>query len=199
MLAFVGSLAMSAEAQAAFAVGYSQAFSFVTWTAVGLMGAAAAVAGQNLGAKQPERAEAAVHTAARIGLAMAAGIGVFFLFIPELILGAFGLDEPRVVEIGSQLLRVLSLSGLFIAVALTYTGGLQGTGDTKSPLYISIVSQMVIPLGICFVIQQVSTLEAIDIWLAILAGHVTRCALSIVRFRQGQWRHIVVEIDEARA
>ncbi|HEX6589142.1 MAG TPA: MATE family efflux transporter [Longimicrobiales bacterium] len=199
MLAFVGSLAMSAEAQAAFAVGYSQAFSFVTWTAVGLMGAAAAVAGQNLGAKQPERAEAAVHTAARMGLALAAGIGLFFLFIPELILGAFGLDEPRVVDIGSQLLRVLSLSGLFIAVALTYTGGLQGTGDTKSPLYISIVSQMVIPLGICFVVQRTSTLDPIDIWLAILAGHVTRCALSIVRFRQGQWRHIVVDIDEARA
>ena len=53
-----------------------------------------------------------------------------------------------------QLLRVLSVSGLFIAVALTYTGGLQGTGDTKSPLYISIVSQIIVPLGICFVIQQ---------------------------------------------
>jgi len=61
-----------------------------------------------------------------------------------------------VVEIGSELLRVLSVSGLLIAVALTYTGGLQGTGDTKSPLYISIVSQIVVPLGICFVIKQTS-------------------------------------------
>ena len=57
MLAFIGSLAQSAAAQAAFAVGYSQLFSFVTWTAVGLMGAAAAAAGQNLGAGKPERAE----------------------------------------------------------------------------------------------------------------------------------------------
>ena len=64
------------------------------------------------------------------------------------------MNEPAVVDIGVELLRVLSLSGLFIAVALTYTGGLQGTGDTKSPLYISIVSQIVVPLGICFVIQQ---------------------------------------------
>ncbi len=55
------------------------------------------------------------------------------------------MDEPAVVEIGVQLLRVLSVSGLFIAVALTYTGGLQGTGDTKSPLYISIVSQIIVP------------------------------------------------------
>ena len=59
-----------------------------------------------------------------------------------------------------RLLRVLSVSGILIAVALTYTGGLQGTGDTKSPLYISIVSQIVVPLGICFVIQQTGDARA---------------------------------------
>ncbi|HEU5050606.1 MAG TPA: MATE family efflux transporter, partial [Gemmatimonadales bacterium] len=48
MLAFIGSLAASAPAQAAFAVAYGQLFSLITWTSVGLMGAAAAVAGQNL-------------------------------------------------------------------------------------------------------------------------------------------------------
>jgi len=111
----------------------------------------------------------------------------------------FGMNDPAVVEIGVQLLRVLSLSGLFIAVALTYTGGLQGTGDTKSPLYISIVSQVIIPLGICFVIQQTSRLDPIDIWIAILVGHATRCALSVLRFNQGQWRNIAVSIGGAKS
>jgi putative MATE family efflux protein len=194
MLAFIGSLAQSAAAQAAFAVSYSQLFSLITWTSVGLMGAAAAVAGQNLGAGHPDRANEAVHVAARYGIAGAAFIGVFFMFFPRQLLAVFGMNEPVVVEIGVQLLRVLSLSGLFIAVALTYTGGLQGTGDTKSPLYISIVSQIVVPLGICFVIQQTSTLQPLHIWLAILVGHATRCVLSVVRFNQGQWRHIAVDI-----
>ena len=189
MLAFIGSLAESAAAQAAFAVSYTQLFSLITWTAVGLMGAAAAVAGQNLGAGHPDRADAAVHVAARFGLIGAAFIGFFFLFLPRPLLAIFGMNEPAVVEIGVQLLRVLSVSGLLIAVALTYTGGLQGTGDTKSPLYISIVSQLVVPLGICFVIQQVSRLDAIDIWIAILVGHATRCTLSVLRFNQGKWRH----------
>jgi Na+-driven multidrug efflux pump len=105
------------------------------------------------------------------------------------------MNEPVVVEIGTQLLRVLSVSGLFIAVALTYTGGLQGTGDTKSPLYISIISQIVVPLGICFVIQQMGTLQPLHIWIAILVGHATRCALSVLRFRQGRWRGIAVDIS----
>ncbi len=194
MLAFIGSLAQSAAAQAAFAVSYSQLFSLITWTSVGLMGAAAAVAGQNLGAGNPDRADKAVHVAARFGLTVAAVIGVFFLFMPRQLLAIFGMNEPTVVDIGAQLLRVLSVSGIFIAVALTYTGGLQGTGDTKSPLYISIVSQIVVPLGICFVVRQVSTLDPIDIWVAILLGHAMRCLLSVVRFNQGKWRNIVVEI-----
>ncbi|HZE94800.1 MAG TPA: MATE family efflux transporter [Gemmatimonadales bacterium] len=194
MLSFIGSLAQSAAAQAAFAVSYTELFALITWTSVGLMGSAAAVAGQNLGAGHPDRAEQAVHIAARYGLAVAAFVGLFFLFFPRQLLAIFGMHDPVVVDVGIQLLRVLSVSGLFITVALSYTGGLQGTGDTKSPLYISMISQILVPLGICFVIQQTSKLDPIDIWLAILAGHVTRCVLSVLRFRQGKWRTIAVRL-----
>ena len=197
MLAFIGSLgrAEGAAAQAAFAVSYTELFSLITWTSVGLMGAAAAVAGQNLGAGHPDRAQQAVHTSARYGLSVAAFVGLFFLFFPRQLLGIFGMDDPVALEIGTQLLRVLSVSGLFITTALAYTGGLQGTGDTKGPLYISIISQILVPLGICFLIQQTGKLNAIDIWLAILAGHVTRCVLSVLRFTQGKWRGITVTVD----
>jgi len=197
MLGFIGSLAQSAAAQAAFAVSYTQLFSLITWTSVGLMGSAAAVAGQNLGAGNPDRANEAVHTAARFGLISAAVVGSMFMFIPRQLLMVFGMHDETVVSIGVQLLRVLSVSGLFIAVALTYTGGLQGTGDTKSPLYISIVSQILVPLSICFVVQQFSCLEPIDIWLAILVGHATRCTLSVWRFNQGKWRTIKVDLGTA--
>ena len=197
MLGFIGSLAQSAAAQAAFAVSYSQLFSMITWTAMGLMGAAATIAGQNLGAGQPQRAVDGVAVAARIAFFGAALIGAMFMIFPRQLLSIFGMDEPAVVEIGTQLLRVLSLSGVFIAVALTYTGGLQGTGDTRSPLYISIVSQVAVPLGICFFVQQFGVLDALDIWLAIFAGHVARCVLSVLRFNQGRWRGIAVDIAPA--
>ena len=197
MLSFIGSLAQSAASQAAFSVSYTELFSLVTWTGVGLMGAAAAVAGQNLGAGNPDRANAAVHVAARFGFLGATFVGAFFLFFPRQLLSIFGMHDPAVVEIGVQLLRVLSVSGLFIAVALTFTGGLQGTGDTKSPLYISIISQIIVPLGICFVIKQTGKLDPIDIWIAILCGHATRCVLSVIRFKQGKWRNITVDISRS--
>src|SRR4029079_4879104 len=140
---------------------------------------------------------AAVYIAARIGVAGAAGVGLLFFFIPRQLLAIFGIQDPGVVPIGAELLRVLSVSGLFISAALTYTGGLQGTGDTKSPLYISIVAHILLPLGICFVIRQTGTLQPIHIWLAILAGHMTRFGLSFLRFAQGRWRGIKVDVGRS--
>ncbi len=198
LLRFVGSLEQSAEAQAAYAVSYVQLFSFITWTSVGLMGATAAVAGQNLGANRPDRTVRAARVAAMIGLGVAIFIGAAFVTIPAALLGVFGMEDPIVVGLGVQLLGYLSISGLFITVALAYTGALQGTGDTKSPLYISIVSQIVVPLGMCAVIQGVWSLQPADIWLAIVIGHATRCILSVGRFKQEKWRHIEVDIEPAR-
>ena len=198
LLRFIGSLQHSAAAQAAYAVGYTELFSLITWTSVGLMAASATIAGQNLGAGNPERARHGVAVASRFGLGVAAVVGLLFLTIPKYLLGIFGMTEPLVTSIGTELLRYLSLSGLFITVALSYTGGLQGTGDTRSPLYISIVSQIVVPIGLCTVFQAMRGLQPADIWTAIVLGHLTRAALSVARFRQGKWRHIAVDIEPAR-
>jgi len=197
LLRFIGSLPQSAEAQAAYAVGYTELFSFITWTSVGLMSAAATVGGQNLGAGRPERAVHGVHVAAGLGLGVAAAIGILFVTIPRSLLGLFGMTDLVVVGLGVQLLAFLSVSGLFVTVALTYTGALQGTGDTRSPLYISIVSQIVVPLGLCTLFQATRGLRPADIWTAILLGHITRCALSVLRFRQGKWRSIKVAVEPA--
>ena len=195
MAAFMGGLAEGKATQAVYAVAYSQLFLLVTWSSNALMGASAAVAGQNMGAGHPDRAVKAVRTAAGFGLTGAVVVGLFFFFLPRQLLAIFGMTDPAVVEVGVELLRVLSVSGLFISMALAYTGGLQGTGDTKSPLYISIVSQVVLPVGICLVIQQTSTLRPMHIWIAILIGHFSRFVLSFIRFNQQRWRSIKVDIE----
>ena len=199
MLRFIGGLSVSAEAQAAYSVGYTQLFSFITWTSVGLMGAASAMAGQNLGADQPHRSARSAWVAAGFGLGLASVIGAAFVFVPEALLAVFGMTDGPVLVLGRQLLGYLAISGLFVTVAMTFTGALQGTGDTRGPLYISILSQVIIPVGLCFIVQSTRGLEASDIWLAIVLGHVARCALSILRFQQGKWRNIRVDIDPAPA
>jgi putative MATE family efflux protein len=198
LLRFIGSLAESAAAQAAYAIAYTELFSLVTWTASGLMGATAAVAGQNLGAGRPDRTVRAVQAASRLGLGVASGVGLVFLAAPAWLLGLFGMTDPRVLAAGVPLLRLLSVSGLFVTVALAYTGGLQGTGDTRGPFYITLASQLAVPLGWCAAIDRLRGLEALDIWIGIVLGHATRAVLSVGRFRQEKWRQLAVDIEPAR-
>ena len=196
LVGFIGSLPTSAEAQAAYAVGYTELFSMITWTSVGLMGAASAIAGQNLGAGKPERAAQSAVAAAKIGLGVALVTGFAFIVIPGPLLAIFNLNDGVAGQIGRQLLAYLAISGLFVTVALSFTGALQGTGDTRSPLYISIVSQVIVPIGICTFFQTFTGargLQAGDIWLAIVCGHATRAVLSVIRFRQGAWKNIAVK------
>jgi Na+-driven multidrug efflux pump len=123
---------------------------------------------------------------------VAAGVGLCFVAFPQALLAAFGATDAAVATIGRQLLQYLAVSGFFITLALTYTGGLQGTGDTRSPLFITLASQIAVPIGMCTIIQATRPLQPADIWLAIVLGHFTRCILTVARFRQGKWRSITV-------
>ena len=192
LLGFIGSLPSSAAAQAAYAVGYTELFSMITWTSVGLMGATAAVVGQNLGAGHPDRAAQAPAVASRIGLTVAGVVGTMFVVAPGALLGVFSLTDPVGAALARQLLAFLAVSGFFVTVALTYSGGLQGTGDTKSPLYISIVSQVILPIGLCSIMAATGGLQSWHIWSAIVLGHFSRMSLSVWRFRQGKWRTITL-------
>lgn len=199
LLRFIGALPQSAQAQAAYAIGYTELFSLITFTSVGVMGATSVIVGQNLGAGHVERARHGVVVSARLGLAVAVVVGLLFLAIPDALLAIFGVDDEGTRQIARVLLAHLAVSGLFVTVALAYTGALQGTGDTRSPFFISIISQVIIPLGLCLFFQRVGEFEAVDIWRAIVAGHVARCVLSWYRFRQGRWQRIVVDIGGPKA
>lgn len=66
-------------------------------------------------------------------------------------------------------------------------------------MYISFISQIFIPLGMCFLIQTFGTLEPHHIWLAIVIGHFTRATLSVTVFRRERWRDIHVAIGSVEA
>ena len=195
LLGFIGSLEESAEAQAAYTICYAQLFSFVTWTGFGLRAACATLMGQNIGAGKPERGKAAIHVGAVIGLLWALGLGLLYWTIPQHLLALFDARDERVVSLGVSLLRYLTFSGAFVIVTLAFTGGLQGAGDTKRPMIIAFVTQILVLLGICYVFQLRGELSATVIWTAILMAHASRLILTYAIFRWGKWADIQVDIE----
>ena len=196
LLSFIGSLEESAEAQAAYTICYVQLFSVVTWTGFGLRAACATVMGQNMGAGKNERGKQVVYVGAGLGFLWAAAFGALFWIFPDTLLGFFFVEDVLVLDIGSSLLHFLTFSGVFIAVTLAFTGGLQGAGDTRKPMYIAFISQIVVLLGVCAVYESMGRLSTNVIWTAILVSHMSRLTLTYIMFARGKWDNIKVEIGQ---
>ena len=195
LLAVIGTLEHSAAAQAAYTICYTQLFSFVLWPSFGLRNAAATVIGQNIGAGKTDSGKTGVYVAAAMGLVWAVGLGIVYWVFPKFLLGLFDAEGQPVLGYGAALLRYLAFSGMALTLALVFTGGLQGTGDTRSPMYIAIVTQIGVLLGICGVAMVLGRLCPSVIWCAILVSHASRFLLSWGVFRRGKWDRIRVELE----
>lgn len=196
LIYFINQLPDSGAALAAYSVCYSQIFSIVTFTGFGLRAACATVIGQNIGAGKLARGEHAVYLGAGIGLVWAAVFGVIFWTLPGPVLSIFAIElNSTVGEISRTLLHFLTFSGVFVVVMLAFTGGLQGAGDTRTPMYVAFVTQIVILLGFCAAFQMADRLSSQVIWTAILIAHATRFVLTYAIFSRGSWRKIKVALD----
>lgn len=202
LLYIIGTLKFSAEAQAAYLICYGNLFSVVTWAGFGLRAACATVMGQNMGAGKEARGTHAVYVGTFVGFLWASFFGFFFWFFSGPLLGLFSLDgkeEHLVISYSQDLLHFLTFSGMFVVMSLSFTGGLQGAGDTKKPMYIAFISQIIVLLGVCAIYQALGELTTTKIWSAILFSHLSRLIMSYVAFARGGWRDIKVEIGHQGA
>ena len=183
---FLSTTENASAAQAAYTIAYVQLFSLITWPAFGLRAATGTVMGQNIGAGKPKRGKKAVTLAAAIGGGWAVFIGLFFVFAPLTLFGLFGATDEPVFGYGKALLSCLFFSGIFLAPTLAMTGGLQGAGETKIPMFIALTTQF-ISLSACFIVYLSGALTPYVVWGVIVAGHIIRLALTTVVFRTDKW------------
>ena len=187
LIAYVGSLPNSEAAQAAYTICYAQWFSLVTFTAFGLRAASATLIGQNIGAGHLERGKRAVAVTALIGALWASAVGVMFWSIPEALMAVFSASQEPVLSYGVSFLQLLAFGGVFLAMTLAFTGGLQGAGDTRKPMWIALITQIGILLGICEVARRMGVLSTDVVWMAVLVSHAIRFAMTYYFFKIGHW------------
>lgn len=190
----IGSLPQGAAAQAAYTIGYIQLFSLVMWVSFGLRVASSTIMGQNIGAQQPERGTRGVYVAAGLGVAWAAVIGSLFWLFPGVLLGAFRATGEPVFSYGASLLKMLAFSGMLQIVTLALTGGLQGAGDTRTPMVIAFVTQIIILLGLAELLDITGYLSVHTLWGAIFVAHSSRLLLTAAVFYRGRWKGIELKV-----
>lgn len=143
--------------------------------------------GQNLGARQPGRAE-------RTGWLAVGLVGGFMLVTSvAILLWAEGIiriftTEPGLVEIASVFLRIATAGFLVAGVVAVLQQSILGAGDTVPPMIVGLVTVWVVQLPLAFFLSRFTNLDVYGVRWAIVAGMVVGAVTYIIYFRMGRWK-----------
>jgi len=174
--------------------GYTVAIRIVIFSTLpswGLGSAAATLVGQNLGAKQPERAEQSVWRASFFNAVFLAVVSaVFLIWAPQLV-SIFSAD-PQVVRYGANCLRIISLCYVLWAYGEVIVQAFNGAGDTWTPTLINFFVYWVVQLPLAFILAFKFNFGPNGAYYGILTAEILLALIGIYVFRKGKWKQKMV-------
>lgn len=164
---------------------------FFILPAWGLSNAAATLVGQNLGAKQPERAAASVRLAARYNAIFMAGVMLLFLLAAEPIIRIFT-NDAAVVAYGALALQIIGTGYIFYGIGMVMTQALNGAGDTRTPTLINFIGFWLFQIPLAYYLALELDMKATGAFIAIPLAETLIALVAWYYFARGRWKSVQV-------
>ncbi len=149
--------------------------------------AAGVLAGQNLGAQKPERAERSAWIALIMSEGFLISSALILLLIPAQVAGIFN-SEPDLLDIAVTYVRIAVSGYVVMGFTSTLMNVLSGSGDTVPPMIFSLITAWVVQVPLAFFLPKVGDLGVFGVRWAMSAGFMVSAVLYIVYFRTGRWK-----------
>ena len=162
----------------------SPAFSAATNTLVG----------QHLGAKDKDGAKFYVNTCKRLSVLISILLALIIWIFAKNFVSLYTSDAD-VIETATKLLYFCGFVVFFLNIQVVYSGALRGAGDTKFPVYVAIVSVLLIRLTLAYVAVTWLSMGVYGIWTATLVDQAIRYFLMRFRYKSGRWEKRVDQMD----
>jgi len=160
---------------------------FVILPSWGLSNAAATLVGQNLGAKQPERAEKSVWRTGLYNMIFLGVVGLFFIFFAEPVIRLFTHD-PAVVPLAVAALRIFSYGNIGYAYAMVMLQAFNGAGDTITPTIVNFFAFWMLEIPLAYYLALHTRMQAHGVYWSVVIAEASMAAVSIVLFKRGYWK-----------
>jgi putative MATE family efflux protein len=164
---------------------------FVLMPSWGLSNAAATLVGQNLGARQPERAEASAWRACWLNVAVLGGLGVLFVASAGVVVGWFT-NDPEVAPIATLGLRIVSAGFPFYAAGYVLTQSFNGAGDTLTPTLINLGCFWCFEIPLSYGLGRTLGYGPAGVFWAMAVAFSVMSLVSAWLFRRGRWKLVRV-------
>ena len=160
---------------------------FVILPSWGLSNAAATLVGQNLGAREPERAEQSVWRTGLYNMAFLGLVGVVFVLFTEPIIRLFT-NDPAVVPLAVSCLRILSYGNIGFAYGMVLLQAFNGAGDTVTPTIVNFFGFWLLEIPLAYALAVPLHFRANGAYYSIVVSEGAMAAASMLLFRLGRWK-----------
>ncbi|HEV2197752.1 MAG TPA: MATE family efflux transporter [Candidatus Acidoferrum sp.] len=160
---------------------------FILLPSWGLSNAAATLVGQNLGAKQPERAQISVWRTGFYNMLFLGIIGVIFLLFATPVVRLFTHD-PAVVPLAATCLRILSYGNIAYAYGMVMLQAFNGAGDTVTPTWVHFFGFWLLEIPLAYFLAIPAHVGANGVYISIVVAEAAIATAGILLFRRGRWK-----------
>lgn len=160
---------------------------FVMMPAWGMSNAAATLVGQNLGAQQPDRAEASVWRIGCYNMAYLIAVSVAFFLFPDRLIAIFS-DDPAVIAIGGEWLRILSYSFFVYGWWMVTVQAFNGAGDTATPTRINLVFFWLIQIPLSYFLAIKLGWQQSGVFWGVFVSETAVGLFTLWLFTHGKWK-----------
>jgi putative MATE family efflux protein len=175
---------------AAALAGYTIAIRVVVFIILpswGLSNAAATLVGQNLGAKQPERAETSVWRTGFYNMLFLGAVGIFFIIFAEPVVRLFTRDS-LVVPLAASCLRIISYGNIGYAYGMVMLQAFNGAGDTVTPTIVNFFGFWLLEIPLAYFLAIIAGMHSNGVYVSIVVAEAAIAGVSIVLFKRGRWK-----------
>lgn len=187
---WLGLMRIVATFGSAAIAGYTIAIRIIVFTilpAWGLSNAAATLVGQNLGAKQPDRAERSVILCGFYNMIFLSALGLAFVLAAAPLIGLFTIDEG-VTPVAISCLKILSYGYAFYAWGMVLVQSFNGAGDTSTPTRINFFCYWLFQLPLAWWLATGPMRAPSGVFAAVPIAEFALAASAFLFFRRGEWK-----------
>lgn len=153
--------------------------------AIGL--ASVAVVGQLVGAGEKGEARRYANKLLRLMYISVFPLNALLFFFPQVFIGLFQLEEAG-VPVAVQIMRIYAvLSILMWALSFGMPNFLRAAGDARFTMAVSMLSMLILRVGLSYVLVYGLGLSLLGVWLAMHADWAVRSLCFSIRFVRDKW------------
>lgn len=174
--------------------GYTTAIRILIFSilpAWGISNAAATIVGQNLGAKQPERAEQGVWRTSFFNMLFMAVVTCIFVGFPETFMRLFT-DNETVIREGVTCLRIVCLGYIAYGYEMVLANAINGAGDTRTPTLINLFGFWILQIPLAWFLAIQLQIGSAGVYAAVPISEAIMAVIYVLIFRRGKWKTVVV-------